>query len=98
MTKISKEEVKKIASMSALELPEGEIEPMMRRLEEVLTYAECVKQVAQEFDEQQSHVAINVFRQDLSIDTDYHAILQRAPERQDNFFVVPSIIDTSTDS
>lgn len=98
MTKISKEEVKKIARMSALELPENEIEPMMRRLEEVLTYAQCVKQVAAEFDEQQSHVAINVFREDVAVCADYHAILQRAPEHQDNFFVVPSIIDTSAGS
>lgn len=98
MAKITKEEVIKIARMSALELPEHEIEPMMQRLEEVLTYAECVKQVAAEHEELQSNAAVNVFREDTVIPVDYRAILKRAPEQQDNFFVVPSIIDSSTSS
>lgn len=97
MTKVSKEEVKKIARMSALELPDHEIEPMMQRLEEVLTYAECVKQVAAEFDELHQG-SVNVFREDVAKNGDYEAILQRAPEREDNFFVVPSILDSSTGS
>ncbi len=92
MTKISREEVKKIAQVSALEIHEDEIEPMMKQLEEVLSYAECVQEIAAEIEEP-SNKNINVFREDVVIKTDSEAILERAPEREDNFFVVPSILE-----
>ena len=92
MTKISREEVKKIAQISALEIHEDEIEPMMKQLEEVLSYAECVQEIAAEIEEP-SNKNINVFREDVVIKTDSEAILERAPEREDNFFVVPSILE-----
>ncbi len=92
MTKISKEEVKKIAQMSALEIHEDEIVPMMKQLEEVLSYAECVQEIAAEIEEP-SDKNINIFREDVVIKTDSEAILERAPEREDNFFVVPSILE-----
>lgn len=92
MTKISKEEVKKIAQISALEIHEDEIGPMMKQLEEVLSYAECVQEIAAEIEEP-SNKNINVFREDVVIKTDSEAILERAPEREDNFFVVPSILE-----
>lgn len=93
MTKISKQEVQKIARMSALELADHEIEPMMKRLEEVLTYAERVTQIAADIDKQMVEGAINVFRQDVAHAFDAQPILERAPEREDNFYVVPSIIE-----
>ena len=92
MTKISKEEVKKIAQMSALEIRDDEIEPMIKQLEEVLSYAECVQEIAAEIEEP-SDKNINIFREDVVIKTDSEAILERAPEREDNFFVVPSILE-----
>lgn len=92
MTKISKEEVQKIARMSALELPEHEVEPMMKRLEEVLTYAERVTQIAADIDKLGVEGLINVFREDVAHTFDAKSILDRAPEREDNFYVVPSII------
>lgn len=92
MTKISKEEVKRIAQISALELPEHEIEPIMKRLEEVLTYAARVSQVAADTQEPSSK-NVNVFRDDVAKQSDREAILERAPEREDNFYVVPSIIE-----
>lgn len=93
MTKISEQEVQKIARMSALELTEHEIEPMIKRLQEVLTYAECVTQVAADIDKLAIEGAINVFRDDKAHAYDAQAILERAPEREDNFYVVPSIIE-----
>ncbi len=92
MTKISKEEVKKIAQISALEIHEDEIESMMKQLEEVLSYAECVQEIAAEIEEP-SDKNINVFREDVVIKTNSETILERAPEREDNFFVVPSILE-----
>lgn len=93
MTKISKQEVQKIAHMSALELPDHEIEPMMKRLEEVLTYAERVTQIAADMDKLSVEGTVNVFRDDITGVFDAQAILTRAPEREDNFYVVPSIIE-----
>jgi aspartyl-tRNA(Asn)/glutamyl-tRNA(Gln) amidotransferase subunit C len=92
MTKVSKEEVKKIAQMSALELHDDEIESVMKRLEEVLSYAARVSQVAADAQEPSSK-NVNVFREDLAKQGDREAILERAPEREDNFYVVPSIIE-----
>lgn len=92
MTKISKQEVQKIAHMSALELPEHEIEPMMKRLEEVLTYAERVTQVAADIDKFGVEGLVNVLREDIAHDFDAQSILDRAPDREDDFYVVPSII------
>ena len=92
MTKVSKEEVKKIAQMSALEIHDDEIESMIKQLEEVLTYAECVQEIAAEIEEP-SDKNINIFREDVVIKTNSEAILERAPEREDNFFVVPSILE-----
>lgn len=92
MTKISKEEVKKIAQMSAIELHDDEIEPVMRRLEEVLSYAARVSQIAADVQESSSK-NVNVFREDIARQGDREAILERAPEREDNFYVVPSIIE-----
>lgn len=92
MTRISKEEVKKIAQMSALELHDDEIESVMQRLEEVLSYAARVTQVAADAQEPSSK-NVNVFRQDIANQVDRNAILERAPECEDNFYVVPSIIE-----
>lgn len=92
MPKISREEVKKIAHMSALELPDDEIESTMKRLEEVLSYAARVSQVAADVQEPSSKNS-NVFREDIAKPSDAEAILERAPEREDNFYVVPSIIE-----
>ncbi len=92
MTKVSREEVKKIALMSALEIHDDEIEPMIAQLEEVLTYAERVQEIAAEIAEP-SNKNINVFREDVVVKTDAESILKRAPEREDSFFVVPSILE-----
>ncbi len=92
MTRISKEEVKKIAQMSALELRDDEIESVMKRLEEVLNYAARVTQVAADAQELSSKNS-NIFREDIARKADRDAILERAPECEDNFYVVPSIIE-----
>ncbi len=92
MTKISRKEVLKIASMSAIALREEEIEPMIAQLEQVLSYAERVTQVATSVEEP-STKNINVMRDDLVIPQDPAPILAQAPEREGNYFVVPMILD-----
>jgi len=92
MIKISKEEVLKIAEITRVSLHEDEIEPMIKHLEGVLSYAERVKEIAADIDEP-SNKNVNVFREDVVVKTDSEKILAQAPERDDNYFVVPVIIE-----
>jgi aspartyl-tRNA(Asn)/glutamyl-tRNA(Gln) amidotransferase subunit C len=92
MAKISREEVLKIAKISALEVHEHEIESLQKQLESVLSYAERVQEVSAE-QQEPSVQNVNVFRDDLVQSADASAILKRAPEREEDFFVVPAIIE-----
>ncbi len=92
MTTITKKEIRKIARMSYLEIHDDEIEPMITQLEAVLSYAERVQEMAAAVSEP-SNKSINVFREDVIVRTNVEPILNQAPEREGNFFVVPAIID-----
>lgn len=93
MTKISRQEVLNIARMSRIALPEQEIEPMITQLEQVLSYAERVTQVATNIEEP-STKNVNVVRDDQIVPQHPEPILAQAPEREGNYFVVPMILDT----
>lgn len=93
MTKISKEEVLKIAEISHISVRETEIEPTIKHLDGVLSYAERVQEIAAD-GEEPSNRNVNVFREDVVIKTDPEAILCQAPEREENYFVVPVIIES----
>ena len=92
MTKISKEEVLKMAELSNLQLHEHEIEPMLKQLEAVLSYAERVKEVAAEIEEP-SNKNVNTFREDVVVRTEAELVLAQAPHREEDYFVVPAILD-----
>jgi aspartyl-tRNA(Asn)/glutamyl-tRNA(Gln) amidotransferase subunit C len=92
MAKITREEVIKIAQISAIEIQEHEIESLQKQLEAVLSYAERVQEFSAE-PQVPSIQNVNVFRQDRVEPSDSSAILKRAPEREEDFFVVPAIIE-----
>lgn len=92
MAKISKEEVIKIAQISAIAIHKDEIEPLMKQLDAVISYAERVREIADTLEEP-SNKNINVFREDVVVKTDYRLIMERAPEEESNYFVVPAIIE-----
>ena len=92
MTKITKEEVLKIAHMSRLDIHEDELAPLAKQLGEVLSYAGRVQEVA-ELVEEPSNRNVNVFREDVVVKTDPEPILSQAPEREDDLFVVPTILE-----
>jgi aspartyl-tRNA(Asn)/glutamyl-tRNA(Gln) amidotransferase subunit C len=91
---ISREEALKIAYISRISLEEQEIEPVLKQLTEVLEYAQRVQDLATELDEQPSYKNINVMREDVVASSYPEIILSRAPEREENYFVVPRILDT----
>jgi len=92
MTKISKEELLKIAAISKLKVYEDEIPALQAQVEEVLTYAERVKEIVTENDIPSSK-KMNVFREDVVISTNEEDILKQAPEQEQDFFVVPMILE-----
>jgi aspartyl-tRNA(Asn)/glutamyl-tRNA(Gln) amidotransferase subunit C len=92
MTKISRDEVLHIARISRIALHEDEVEPLMTRLEEVLSYAERVVEAGADIEEP-SVKNVNIFRNDFVVPQDPEPILAQAPEREGNYFVVPVILD-----
>jgi len=91
--KITKEEALKIAYISRIALKDSEIDPLIKQLEAVLSYAERVRQVAAELDDQPSNRNVNFVREDVVAKCNPNPILERAPEREENYFVVPKILD-----
>ena len=91
MIKITKQELLKIAQSTAVQLYDNEVEPLIGQLEAVLTYAERVKDIVRDI-EIPSNKNVNVLREVVVIRTNNEPILSQAPEREENYFVVPMII------
>ena len=92
MIKISREEVVHIASLSRIELSEDEIPTLIKNLEEVLTYAARVQEIASGIEEV-SLKNINVMRDDTVVPSDPAPLLANAPKREENYFVVPVVLE-----
>jgi len=92
MTKITKQELLKIAQSSSVKLYDDEIEPLMGQLDAVLTYAARVKDIARDI-EIPSNKNVNVLREDVVTQTNNELILAQAPEREEDYFVVPMILE-----
>lgn len=92
MTKITKQELLKIAQSSAVKLYDNEVEPLIGQLDAVLTYAVRVKDIARDI-EIPADKNVNVLREDMVTQTSNELILAQAPEREENYFVVPMILE-----
>jgi len=92
MTKISKEEILKLAALSNIEIMPEEIESLAQQLEEVLTYAVRVRDLAADVQEP-SPKNVNIFREDVVVTTDPEMIRSQAPAREHDFFVVPAVLE-----
>ena len=95
MTKITKEEVRKVAKLARLELNENEINNHAKQLEKILEY---IKQL-EEIDTNEvpcttrAIEVINVFRKDEKLNFDCNEeLLELGPSREDKYFKVPKII------
>jgi len=94
MTKVSREELLNIARLSYLDIHEDEMAQLMSQVENILSYAERVTEIAADIEEPPIK-NVNVFREDVVVRTDTEPILAQAPEREDNYFVVPRILESS---
>ena len=96
MTKITQEEVKKVAHLARLELNEDEITSHAKQLEKILEYIKQLEKIDTD-DVPCTTRAIEVFnvlRKDEKKNfNSIEDILELSPSREDKFFKVPKIIN-----
>mgnify|MGYP001208864746 CR=1 FL=1 len=96
MTKITKEEVKKVAHLARLELNEPEINNHAEQLEKILEYIKQLETIDTENVPCTTRAieVVNVFRKDEKrIYECTEEILELGPSREDKYFKVPKIIN-----
>ncbi len=92
---VEKEDVLHIAKLACLKLKEEEIEEYRKNLQDILNFANIVKGVNTEDISETigSTSNVNVFREDeIKTFEDEAALLQNAPEKQNNMFSIPKVI------
>lgn len=92
MPNFEREELLKVAKLSALSLNDNEIHLYTEQLQKVLDFIEEIKQVPVSAQVEQVK-NINIFREDDVTPSDPSAILKLAPKQQENYFVVPKILN-----
>ena len=96
MTKITKEEVQKVAHLARLELNEGEINNHAEQLEKIIDYIKQLEKINTENVPCTTRAieVTNSFRKDEMKNFDNtEELLDLAPSREDKFFKVPKIIN-----
>ena len=95
MTKISASDIRKVAQLARLELPENQIEIYTSQLEEILSYIDQL----QEIDTQnippttRAVEVVNAMREDIvEFNSSREELLNQAPQREGDFFRVPKIL------
>ena len=95
MTKITKEEVKKVANLARLELNEHEINNHAEQLEKILKYIKQLEKINTDNIPCTTRAieVTNVLRKDEKKDyKNSEELLDLAPLRENKFFKVPKII------
>tara|TARA_Y100001968_G_C19128302_1_gene605401 strand:+ start:201 stop:494 length:294 start_codon:yes stop_codon:yes gene_type:complete len=96
MTKISKEEVKKVAKLARLELNEDEISNHAEQLEKILDYVKQLEKINTDNVPCTTRAieVTNVLRKDEKREyKNTEELLNLAPSREENFFKVPKIME-----
>ena len=94
--KISKDDVVKVAELARLEVTESETETFTDQLGNILEYIEKLNELDTDNVEPTSHVLeiSTPLREDKVVNwLTIEEVLQNAPESEDDFFVVPQVID-----
>ena len=93
--KVSKEEILHIAKLANLKLKEEEIPDYITNLQDILNFANIVNKAPIEGLETSIGAIdnFNVFRKDeVKAFEDNKALLENAPEKEDNMFKIPKVI------
>ena len=94
--KVSREEILHIANLADLNLEENEIEQYLANLEDILNFANIVKNAPVEGLDITigANEAKNVFRKDkIEVFEDNEALLQNAASKEQNMFKIPKVIN-----
>ena len=92
---VSKEEILHIAKLADLKINENEIDEYAKNLEEILDFMKILNSVDTENIEESIGTLnnVNVFRKDEVKDfEDKEALLQNAPDKENNMFKIPKVI------
>jgi len=90
MIHVTKEELIKLAQAANLSLSENEIPALLKRLEEVLSYAEYLHEL-HEVSQELPRLS-NVVREDAVKEVQVEPLRALAPEQEQQFYVVPAIL------
>ena len=95
MNKISSSDVRKVAQLARLELPEDQIETYTSQLEEILSYVDHLQDIDTKNVPPTTRAieVVNAMREDLvEVNCSREDILDQAPYREGDFFRVPKIL------
>ena len=95
MSKITAEDVRKVAQLARLDLPEDTIATYTGQLERILDYVDQLQAVDTEgvLPTTRAVEVINATREDAVVATDVRQdLLDQAPQREGDFFRVPKIL------
>jgi aspartyl-tRNA(Asn)/glutamyl-tRNA(Gln) amidotransferase subunit C len=93
---VDKATVRRIAKLARLALPEERVEPMMGELNGILGWIEQLREVDVEGVEPMTSVVAQKLKMRDDVVTaggDAAAIVANAPLSEDNFFVVPKVVE-----
>lgn len=93
---VDKQTVRRIAKLARIALPEERVEPMMAELNGILGWMEQLQEVNVEGVEPMTSVVAQKLKMREDVVTaggDAAAILANAPQTEDNFFVVPKVVE-----
>ncbi len=95
MTKISSSDVRKVAKLARLEIPEDQIEAYTEQLEEILSYVDQLQEIDTEnvLPTTRAVEVVNAMREDLvEVNCSREDLLNQSPHREGDFFRVPKIL------
>ena len=95
MSKITKDEVKKVANLARLELNDHQIKNHAEQLEKILEYIKQLEKIdtCNVPCTTRAIEVINIFRKDEKYNSDCtKELLELGPSRENNYFKVPKII------
>jgi len=96
MTKITPDEVRRIAALATIGLEEAEIDQMAGELDQIVTFVEQLQNVDTDGVEPTDQVTglVDVWREDeVRSDFSREELLANAPDQQDGFFKVKRVLN-----
>jgi len=95
MSKITSNDVLKVAQLARLEIPDNQVQLFTSQLEKILGYVAQLQEVETKDVPPTTRAVevVNVFREDEVMGTKVREeLLNQAPQREENFFRVPKIL------